>query len=302
MRVFLTGATGWIGSAVARELLAHGYEVIGLARSDRAASALSAAGLGVHRGDLDDLDSLRSGADGADGVIHLGFRHDFADFAGAGRTERAAVHALGDALSGTGRPLLLASGFGGLPASSGAVVETERHSGTGPESPRGGSEELALGFADRDVRAVALRFATSVHGHGDRGFVSSLVATARERGVSGYPGDGAGRWPAVHRDDAARMVRLAWEQAPAGAVAHAVGERGIPAWAIAEGIGRAVGVPVASVRPEDAAEHFGWLAMFFGRDLPASSAQTQRVLGWVPDGPTLLDDLAAGAYELVDAG
>lgn len=294
MGVFVTGASGWIGSAVVPELLEAGHEVVGLARSDEAAAALAAAGVSAHRGSLDDLDSLRAGADASDGVIHLAFKHDFSDYAGAGRTERAVVEALGETLAGSDRPFLLASGVNVTP---GRVV-TERDAArlVGPDAPRGGSEEVAIAYAARGVRSVGMRFAPSVHGDGDHGFVSTLVGVAREKGVSGYVGDGANRWPAVHRLDCARMVRLALENAPAGSVVHAVAEEGITARQIAEAIGRGLGVPVASVAPDDAADHFGWIAAFFALDIPASSAITQEMLGWAPSHPGLIADLEAGSY------
>lgn len=294
MNIFVTGATGWIGSAVTPELISRGHRVTGLARSDRSAATLEAWGATALRGELSDLDVLRAGADAAEGVVHLGFSHDFSDFAGAGRTERAAVQAFGDVLSGSDRPLLIASGIWRSPHD--VLTEEVRLADGGVDAPRGSSEALALSFADRGVRAIAGRFARTVHGHGDHGFVAALAAVAREKGVSGYPGDGAGRWTAVHRTDLARLVRLALENAPAGTVVHGVAERGIPAWALAEGIGRALGLPVASIDPADAPEHFGWMSMLFGDDVPASSARTQELLGWYPDQPTILEDLAAGAY------
>lgn len=295
MRVFTTGASGWIGSAVVPALQAAGHEVVGLARSAAAADRLAAAGVAVHRGDLDDLPALRAGAEEADAVVHLGFKHDFADFAGAGRTERAAVETFGDVLAGTGRPLLLASGIAGA-APGRLLTEDDPSPFTTPDAPRGASETLALALRDRGVPAVALRFAPTVHGDGDHGFTAELVRVARERGVAGYVGDGANRWPAVHRSDAARLVVRALERAADVPVVHAVAEEGIAARDIAAAVGRVLDVPTAPVDPDDAVTHFGWIGRFFAIDMPASSALTRTRLGWDPTGPTLLDDLAAGAY------
>jgi nucleoside-diphosphate-sugar epimerase len=294
MNVFVTGASGWIGSAVVPQLLAEGHQVVGLARSDDAAAAVAALGAEVRRGDLDDLDGLRAAAEASDGVVHLGFKHD-ADFADAGRTERAAVETLGKALEGSDRPFLLAAGIA-LLAPGRVLTERDATPMVGPEAPRGGAEELALSYAERGVRAVSLRFAVTVHGEGDHGFVSTLVGVARERGASGYVGAGANRWPAVHRLDAARLVRSALERSPAGSVVHGVAEEGVPARAIAEAIGRGLGVPVRSVDPDDAAEHFGWIGMFFAVDAPASSALTRERLNWTPTRPGLIEDLDAGSY------
>ena len=295
MRVFVTGASGWIGSATVDELLAAGHEVTGLARSDASAAALRAKGARVQRGDLDDLASIRSGADAADAVIHLANKHDWADMAGTAAAERAAVETIGEALAGTGRPFLLASGVAGLTLGKPAT-EDDPSPFHGPQSPRGGSENLALDFADRGVRSVSLRFAPTVHGAGDHGFIAVIAAVAREKGVSGYPGDGANRWAAVHRSDAARLVALGLEKAPARTRLHAVAEEGIPARAIAEAIGQALGLPVTSIDPDDVQGHFGWIGTFFSMDLAATSTATRELLGWTPTGPTLIEDLDAGAY------
>jgi len=294
MRVFVTGASGWIGSAVVPELLAAGHEVVGLARSDASAAAVEHLGARAHRGSIDDLESLRAGARDADAVVHLAFKHDFADYAGAGRTERAAVETFLDELAGSGRAFLLASGLAGRPGA--VLTERDRSAFTGPDAPRGGSEGLALDAADRGLRPVAVRFAPTVHGPGDHGFMAVLVGIARERGVSGYVGDGAHRWPAVHRSDAGRLVALALDGAAAGSAVHAVGEVGIPTREIAEAIGSGLGVPTVSVDPADAAEHFGWLGGFFGTDVAASNDVTRSTLGWEPSGPTLLEDLDSGVY------
>jgi nucleoside-diphosphate-sugar epimerase len=294
MHLFLTGASGWIGSAVTDELLAHGHIVSALARSDASAAALEAKGVTVVRGSLTDLDVIRAAADGSDGVVHLGFVHDFAKFAESGRIERAVVQALGDTLAGSGRPLALASGVA-IPLGR-PLTEADPNPAVGPEAPRGGSEALALDFAERGVRSIALRFAPTVHGAGDHGFSATIAAIARRTGVSGYIGDGSNRWPAVHRDDAGRLVRLAVESAEPGTRVHVVAEEGISTRTMAEAHAAVLGVPTVSIDPDDAAEHFGWLAMFLGLDVPTSNALTRERFGWQPSGPTLLEDIAAGVY------
>jgi nucleoside-diphosphate-sugar epimerase len=293
MRVFATGATGWIGSAVVPELVAADHEVVGLARSDASADALSRAGAGALRGDLDDLASIRRGAEQSDAVIHLGFRHDFTDYAASGRTERAVVETIGDSLAGSGRAFLLASGIAFRP---GHVLTEDDPAPSGADLPRGGSEALALSYADRGVRPVALRFSPTVHGEGDHGFTARLAQIAAEKGIAGYIGDGSNRWAGVHRSDAARLVRLALEDTTGVSVVHAVAEEGVPSRDIAEAIGRGLGVPAVSIDADDAADHFGWLGAFFALDLAASSRLTRERLGWEPTGPTLLEDLAAGHY------
>ncbi len=295
MRVFFTGASGWIGSAVVPELLDAGHEVVGLARSREAAAALHDKGVEVHRGDLDDLESLRKGADAADGVVHLAFKHDFSDYAGAGRTERSVLETLCETLAGSGRPLLFASGVAGIRPGH-VVTENDSHSMRGPDAPRGGGEELAFGYTERGVRPVALRFSNTVHGVGDHGFISTIIDAAQETGVSGYVGDGSNRWPAVHVRDAARMTRLALEKAPPGSVMHAVGEEGIATREIAEVIGHELDIPSRSVDPDEALSHFGWVGSFFALDTPASSSLTQQSLNWTPVEPGLIEDLRAGHY------
>ncbi|SDU34214.1 SDR family oxidoreductase [Jiangella alkaliphila] len=295
MRVFVTGASGWIGSAVTDELLADGHEVLGLARSDQSAAALAAKGAAVHRGSLDDLDSLAAGAAAADGVIHLAFKHDFSDYAAAGRTEHAAVQRMLDGLADSGRPFLLASGMAGA-AEGRPLTEDDASPHHGADSLRGGAENLALQYAGRGVRAVAVRFAPTVHGMGDPGFVSTLTTIAKERGAAGYVGDGATAWAAVHRSDAARLVRLALEKAQAGSRVHAAAEGSLLSRDIAAALGGHLGLPTASVAAEDAEAHFGWMARFFGAELTASSVRTTELLGWTPTSPTLFEDIAAGAY------
>jgi nucleoside-diphosphate-sugar epimerase len=295
MRVFVTGASGWIGSAVTDELLAHDHEVVGLARSDESAAALEAKGGTPHRGSLDDPEGLAVAADKADGVIHLAFKHDFDNYAASGHAEHAAVQAMLDVLEGSDRPFLLASGLA-TGVGGQRLTEVDPSPFRGADSLRGGSENLALDHVDRGVRAVALRFAPTVHGMRDHGFIARLTQIARDRGMAGYVGDGSTRWAAVHRSDAASMVRLGLEKAPAGARLHAVDEEGIASRDIAQAIGDALGVPAGPVDPDDVDAHFGWVGRFFAMDITASSGQTRELLGWTPTGPTLLDDIAAGAY------
>jgi len=292
MRVFVTGASGWIGSAVVPELLGAGHTVVGLARSDASAATIEAAGAEVLRGTLDDLDVLRKGAETADGVVHLAFIHDFSDYQRSVETDLRAVQTLGAALEGSGRPFVNTSGLAGM---SFGRPSTERDP-VGDVSPRAASERTALGFAEQGVRSSVVRLAPTVHGEGDSGFIATLAGIARDKGVSGYIGDGANRWPAVHRLDAARLFRLALEQAPADSVLHGAGEEGIPVREIAEVLGRKLDLPVVAVAPEQADEHFGWLGRFLAADIPASSTLTQELLGWRPTGPGLLDDLEAGHY------
>lgn len=295
MRVFVTGATGWIGSAAVDELLAAGHDVTGLARSDASAASLQAKGAAVRRGDVDDLDALRAGAGAADAVLHLAYKHDWSDVAASMASERAAVQTIGETLAGTGKPFLFASGVAAL-APGRPATEDDPSPHHGPDSPRGGAENLAFDFVGQGVHSVALRFSPTVHGMRDHGFIARIAQIAREKGVSGYPGEGTNHWAAVHRSDAARLVALALAKAPAGARVHAVGEEAVPSRAIAEAIGAALRLPVTSVAPDDVAEHFGWIGTFFGMELSATSAATRELLGWSPTGPTLLEDIAAGAY------
>lgn len=295
MHVFVTGASGWIGSAVVDELLNAGHQVTALARSDASAAALVAKGTRVLRGDLDDLNGIRLGAESAEAVIHLANKHDWSNPAASNAAERAAVQTIGDALVDTGRPFLLASGLAG-PAMGRPTTEDDASPANGPDSPRGGSENLALQFVDRGVHTVSVRFAPTVHGAGDHGFIATIAGIARDKGISGYPGDGTNRWAAVHRLDAGRLVNLGLDRAPAGTRLQAVAEQGVPTREIAEAIGRAVDLPVASIAADDLHQHFGWIGTFFAMDLAATSTMTQEMLGWTPIGPTLIHDLNTGAY------
>jgi nucleoside-diphosphate-sugar epimerase len=291
MRVFLTGASGFIGSAIVPELLGAGHHVVGHARSDASAAAVAAAGAEVHRGALDDLDSLRAGAAAADGVIHTAFIHDFSDMPASARTDLRAIETLGAALEGSDRPLVITSGIAVLPTGRVGTERDEPDRGAAG-AHRIASEDAALALAPRGVRSSIVRPAPSVHGEGDHGFVPALIGIARDTGVSGYVGDGANRWPGVHRLDAARLYRLALESAPAGSILHAIADEGVPTRDIADVIGRQLDLPVAAVAPE----HFGWLGGFFAADLRASSALTRELLAWAPAHPGLIEDLEQGHY------
>jgi nucleoside-diphosphate-sugar epimerase len=295
MRVFVTGASGWIGSHTVSELLAHGHQVVGLARSAASAASIEAKGAEVLRGDLDDLEAIRRGAAQADGVIHLANKHDFANPAVSNAAERAAALTIGDALAGSGKPFVLAAGIA-IPNGGAPLTEDVPNPAHGPDAMRGGSENLALEYAKKGVRAVVTRFAPTVHGHNDHGFVAYLVQSAQKDGVALYAGDGSGRWPAVHVSDAARLVRLGLEKAPAGTVLHAVDEEAVRTGDIAATIGAGLGLPVEPVTGDQLIERYGFVGMIYGLDLPASSARTRRLLDWMPTGPGLLEDLRTGAY------
>jgi nucleoside-diphosphate-sugar epimerase len=293
MRVFVTGASGFIGSAVVPELISAGHRVLGLARSEASAKALTAAGAEVLRGDLNEPKSLQVGAAEADGVVHLGFIHDFDNFEASIRADLRAIETMGAVLEGSGRPLVFASGVVGLVPGQ---VATEEVPFDPKAHPRAANAVVALALAERGMRVSAVRLAPTVHGPGDHGFVRRLVDIAREKGVSGFIGEGKNRWPAVHRLDAARLFRLALEKAPAVSVVHGVADEGVQTRTIAEIIGRKLGLPVASIAPDAAGAHFGWLGRFFAIDQPASSALTRERMGWNPTHPGLVEDLEAGHY------
>jgi nucleoside-diphosphate-sugar epimerase len=295
MRVFVTGATGFIGSAVVAELIDAGHDVTGLARSDEGAAAVQAAGAQARRGSLDDLDSLRNGAAAADGVVHTAYIHDFSRMDDAAETDRRAIEALGAALEGSGRPLVVTTGTALIKPGQ-VATEDDSIDPSSATHPRAANERTARALAERGVRVAIVRPGPSVHGEGDHGFVPVLIDIARAKGISAYIGDGSNRWPAVHRLDAASLYRLALEKAPAGSVFHAIADEGLPTRDIAEVIGRHLDVPVESIGPAQAGEHFGWIGAFFGLDAPASSALTRERLGWNPVHPGLIEDLEQGHY------
>ncbi|HEY1762873.1 MAG TPA: SDR family oxidoreductase [Acidimicrobiales bacterium] len=307
MRVFVTGASGWIGSAVVEELVDSGHEVIGLARSDDSAAAIVAAGAEARRGSLDDLESLKSGAAASDGVIHLAFNHDLAfsgNFKGAADADRLAIEIFADVLAGSDRPLVIASGTLGLNVGrvgtelDGHDVATHTQFASHGEGPhtRHETAEFTLGLASRNIRSSVVRLPPTNHGVGDNGFIARLIGIARATGVAGYLGDGSNRWPAVHRLDSAHLFRLAVENAPAGSTLHAVADEGVPFRDIAAVMGRHLDVPVEAISADNAGEHFTWLAGFVGVDSPASSAVTRELLSWAPTHPSLIDDLDEGHY------
>ncbi len=294
MRVFVTGATGFIGSAVVQELIRAGHKVLGLARSDAAATSLAATGAEVHRGALDDLDGLRRAAAATDGVIHTAFIHDFANFSAAADTDRRAIETIGDALAGSNRPFVVTAGTAAL-ATGRLATENDAIDAGSHVVPRV-SEQTALALASRGVRVSVVRLPPSVHGDGDHGFVPALIGIAREKRVSAYVGDGLNRWPAVHRLDAAQLFRLALEKVPAGSRLHGVAEEGVPMRDIAGVIGKRLSLPVAARSSDEAAAHFGWFARFVAIDNPSSSALTRQWLGWRPTQPGLIADLDRPPY------
>jgi nucleoside-diphosphate-sugar epimerase len=292
MRIFVTGATGFIGSAIVSELITAGHQVLGLTRSDAGAASLAAVGADVLRGSLEDLDSLRSGAANSDGVIHTAFIHDFLNYAAAAEADRRAIEMLGTALARSDRPLVVTSGTLLLRRQGSLATEKDE---ADPNFPRK-SETAGLALASRGVRVSVVRLPPSVHGDGDHGFVPHLFAIAREKGISAYVGDGLNHWPAVHRLDAARLYRLALEKGAAGSGYHGVADQGVPFRDIAQVIGRHLNVPLVSKSREEAADHFGWISHFVSIDCPASSAETQEQLGWRPTHPSLIADIDRRSY------
>ncbi len=289
MRVFVTGATGFVGSAVVKELITAGHEVLGLVRSDASAAAIEKAGAKVHRGSVEDLDSLRSGVAEVDGVIHTAFIHDFSKFVENCEIDRRAIATMGEVLAGSDRPLIITSGTGAAPGHMSR--ESDRFPSDHP-NPRIASEQAADVVEAMGVKVMSVRL-PQVHGKGDHGFVPILIGIARDKGRAAYVGDGSNRWPAVHRFDAARLYRLAMEKGTAGARYNAIAEEGVTLRALEEVIGRHLNLPVVSISPEEAADYYGWFAAFAAMDIPASSAWTRKTLGWQPTGPELFADLEA---------
>jgi nucleoside-diphosphate-sugar epimerase len=289
MKVFLTGASGFIGSALVPELIHAGHQVVGLARSDAAAVSLAAAGAEVHRGTLEDLSSLRTGAARSDAVIHCAYDHDFSRFEEITRKEAQVIEALGSELIGSSRPLIITS-VTGMGAAAPGQLATEDHYDPRQPHPRQSTESAGAAVADRGVNVSVVRL-SQVHNTVKQGFVSQLIGVAREKGVSAYIGDGANRWPAVHVLDTARLYRLALERQKPGSRYNAVAEEGIALRQIAEAMGKRLNMPVVSLSPDEARTHFGWLTMFAAMDMPASSENTRRSLAWHPTGPGLLHDL-----------
>lgn len=291
MKVFVTGASGFIGSAVVQELIQAGHEIIGLARSEASATAIRQAGAEVLLGGLEDLEVLKLGATQADGVIHTAFIHNFNEYAKAAEVDKAAIKAMGEALAGTNKPFVVTAGILGLPLIDGVVTEESRSAG----APRG-SEATAMELAAKGVNASVIRLPPSVHDKGDQGFIPFIIHLARTRGVSAYPGDGSNHWPAVHRLDAAKLFRLALEKGEKGALYNAVGDSGIPVKTIAELIGEKSNLPVAGVSGEDVAKHFEWMSRFIGFDSPSTAVKTQELLAWKPAQKGLLEDVAENYF------
>jgi nucleoside-diphosphate-sugar epimerase len=295
MKIFVTGATGFIGSALVPELINAGHQVLGLTRSDAGAKALIAVGAEVHRGDLDDLESLKSGAAKADGVIHLAFNHDFSKFAEVCETDRKVIEAIGSVLVASQRHLVVTSGTAIANTAPGQLAREDSATISSAAIPRAITEETAASLAARGVSVSVMRL-SQIHDPVKQGLVTWAVQMAREKGVSAYVGDGLNRWPAAHVSDTARLFRLALEKQAAGAIYNAVAEEGVPFRDIAEVIGRGLKIPVVSMSPDEAAAHFGWLTHFVSRDMPASSAQTRERLGWHPTGPGMIADLEKMDY------
>lgn len=297
MRVFITGASGFIGQAVVNEFLSNGHQVLALARSDQTAASLSALdGVEVVRGSLDDVDSLKRGAAASDGVVHLAFNHDFSDFIGACALDRRAITAMGEALAGSNRPLVVTSGTGLLPPGRTATEDDGADMSSPVGSARGESEKLTLSLAAKGVRSCIVRLPPTNHGKGDKGFVPMLINIARQKGEVAYIGDGLSRWPTTHRLDTAHAFYLAFTKGTAGSVYHAVAVEGVPIKEMAEIIGKKLNLPVVSKKWEEAQEHFGFLAFLLSADHATSSAKTREALGWKPTHPTLIADLEEGFY------
>jgi nucleoside-diphosphate-sugar epimerase len=296
MKVFVTGATGFIGSAVVDDLIAAGHQVLGLTRSDAGAKSLAAVGAKPHRGDIEDLESLKAGAEQSDAVIHLAFNHDFSKFLENCENDRRVIDALGSVLAGSQRPLIVTSGTAAAQSRPGVPATENDPASSSKVMPRAASEEAAAAAAVRGCSVIVVRL-PQVHDTEKQGLVTYAISVAREKGVCAYVGDGNNRWPAAHRFDAAQLYRLALEKGVAPATYNAVAEEGIPVRDICEVIGKGMGVPVVSIAPEQAQEHFGWLAHFVGWDIPASSAQTREQLGWKPTGPGLIADLEKVRYQ-----